>query len=74
VVRARSCGARLRSPRKRSLGEVEREHIQFVLDSTGHNRSQAARILGIGPTTLWRKLKAYERTAKKRPRSRASER
>jgi transcriptional regulator with PAS, ATPase and Fis domain len=59
---------------QRSLGEVEREHIQFVLDSTGHNRSQTARILGIGPTTLWRKLKAYERTAKKRPRSRGSER
>jgi two-component system response regulator HydG len=55
---------------ERSLGEVEREHIQFVLESTGQNRSQAARILGIGPTTLWRKLKAYERAAERRPRPR----
>ncbi len=42
----------------RSLAEVENEHIQTVLRHTGDNRSQTARILGIGATTLWRKLKA----------------
>ena len=41
----------------RSLAQVEQDHIQAVLESTDHNRSQAARILGISPTTLWRKLK-----------------
>ena len=41
----------------RSLAEVEQDHIQAVLESTDHNRSHAARILGISPTTLWRKLK-----------------
>jgi len=45
----------------RSLQEVERRHIRAVLEHTGNNRSQAARILGIGDTTLWRKLKAMER-------------
>lgn len=41
----------------RSLAQVEQDHIQAVLESTNHNRSRAARILGISPTTLWRKLK-----------------
>ncbi len=41
------------------LGEVERRHIVSVYEATGNNKSQAARVLGIGLQTLHRKLKAY---------------
>lgn len=41
-----------------SLADMERGHIRSVLESTGGNRAKAARILGISPTTLWRRLKA----------------
>jgi len=41
----------------RTLAEVEQAHIEAVLKSAGGNQSQAARILGINNTTLWRKLK-----------------
>lgn len=40
---------------KRTLARVEQEHIQAVLELTGNNRTRAAKILGISPTTLWRK-------------------
>jgi two-component system response regulator HydG len=46
-----------RSAGKCSLEEVERNHIEDVLRQTEGNRSQAAEILGISTTTLWRKLK-----------------
>ncbi|MFH1982351.1 MAG: sigma-54 dependent transcriptional regulator [Pseudomonadota bacterium] len=39
------------------LEAVERRHIQAVLAHTGGNRTQAARILGIGLRTLQRKIK-----------------
>jgi two-component system response regulator HydG len=44
----------------RTLEEVERNHILGILNETGGNRSKAAEILGIGNTTLWRKLKEWE--------------
>jgi DNA-binding NtrC family response regulator/predicted hydrocarbon binding protein len=40
----------------RSLAEVEREHIQQILSATHGNRREAARILGIGEATLYRRL------------------
>jgi len=40
-----------------SLAEVERAHIALVLDSCGGRQAEAAVILGIGRTTLWRKLR-----------------
>ena len=40
-----------------SLEELERNYIQHVLEATGGNRSQAARILGLDRKTLYRKLK-----------------
>ncbi len=40
-----------------SLAQVELAHIQAVLHATNNNQTQAARILGISTTTLWRKLK-----------------
>jgi len=43
----------------RTLEEVERNHILGVLKETEGNRSKAAEILGIGNTTLWRKLKEW---------------
>ncbi|MEW5923123.1 MAG: sigma 54-interacting transcriptional regulator [Candidatus Zixiibacteriota bacterium] len=41
----------------RTLEEVELEHIRKILQLTGGNRAEAARILGIGQATLWRKMK-----------------
>lgn len=43
-----------------TLAEVEAAWIQRVLERCGGNRSQAAKILGIDPSTLWRKLKDAE--------------
>jgi two-component system, NtrC family, response regulator AtoC len=40
-----------------SLREMEDEYIQEVLMSTGNNKTQAAKILGIHPTSLLRRLK-----------------
>lgn len=42
-----------------SLAAVEREHILAVLDASGGNKAEAARRLGIGTATLFRKLKRY---------------
>ena len=41
----------------RSLAEVEWEYIQRVLSSTHGNRTAAAKILGIGEATLYRRLR-----------------
>ena len=49
----------------RTIGEVERMLIEETLKSNGGNREEAAKILGIGARTLYRKLKEYE-TAKSR--------
>ena len=42
---------------RRPLEEIEHDHINAVLRLTDGNRSRAADILGISPTTLWRKLR-----------------
>jgi Nif-specific regulatory protein len=41
----------------KTLEQVEREHILYVLAVAGQNRSKAAKLLGIGRNTLTRKLK-----------------
>lgn len=41
------------------LGEVERRHIQMVLEHTRGNKTEAARLLNIALATLYRKLKEY---------------
>ena len=43
-----------------SLDELERRHILKVLEYTGGNKTEAARLLGIGIATLYRKLESYE--------------
>jgi two-component system response regulator AtoC len=40
-----------------SLRELEDRYIDEVLTATGHNKTHAARILGIHPTSLMRRLK-----------------
>jgi DNA-binding NtrC family response regulator len=46
-------------PRQITLAEAERIHILQTLERFGRNHSGAAEALGIGRTTLWRKLKEY---------------
>ncbi len=48
-----------RSPGLLSLDEVERRHIESVLQAVEGNRQEAARILGIDRTTLYRKLQRF---------------
>ena len=42
-----------------NLQEVEKKHILNVLRSSNYNKAEAAEILGIGLTTLYRKLNEY---------------
>ncbi len=42
-----------------SSPETEREAIVAAMEEAGGIRTQAARVLGMGRTTLWRKLKEY---------------
>lgn len=39
-----------------TLAEAEQQHIRKVLRRCNNNRSRAAKLLGIGRNTLWRKL------------------
>ena len=43
----------------KSLAEVEKDHVLRVLDLLGGNQTEAAQVLGIGRSTLWRKLREY---------------
>lgn len=43
----------------RSLSNIERQHIQKVLNETSWRRTEAAKILGINRTTLYNKIKEY---------------
>ena len=46
-------------PGQTNLAAVEKAHIVQTLERCGWNHSRAAEALGIGRTTLWRKLKEY---------------
>ncbi|MDP3235800.1 MAG: sigma-54 dependent transcriptional regulator [Myxococcales bacterium] len=52
-------GAPVLSGVMESLAQVERRHITEVLRVCGGKSSDAARVLAIGRTTLWRKMKEY---------------
>ena len=45
----------------RTLAEVERDYIAAALRASGGNRAKAAKQLGIGAATLYRKLKQEPR-------------
>ncbi|MBU0482219.1 MAG: sigma-54 dependent transcriptional regulator [Proteobacteria bacterium] len=42
-----------------SLADQEKAYIEWVLNETGNNKSEAAGILGIDRVSLWRKLKKF---------------
>ena len=42
---------------RRSLAQVEADHIRAVLEMTGGNKKETTEILGISYATLWRRLK-----------------
>jgi PAS domain S-box-containing protein len=42
-----------------TIEEIERDHIDHILNKCDHNITQAAKILGIGRNTLYRKLKKH---------------
>jgi DNA-binding NtrC family response regulator len=46
-------------PQEQTLAEMEKSHILQTLERCGWNHSRAAEVLGIGRTSLWRKLKEY---------------
>lgn len=50
-----------------SLNHVEKEWIVKVLEKSGWRYQEAAKILGISRTTLWRKLKDYGIVSEKKP-------
>lgn len=50
------------SPGTNDLSEIEKEAIRSVLEESHGNVSEAARRLGIGRATLYRKLKKYKLT------------
>jgi two-component system response regulator HydG len=43
-----------------TLDVIERAYIMYVLQSEGRNKTRAAEVLGIDPSTLYRKLSRYE--------------
>jgi len=43
-----------------SLQDMERDHIQRVLEHAGGNKKEAAGILGIDRSTLYAKIKTYQ--------------
>ena len=49
-----------RTPENPTLEAIERAYIMWVLQSESGNKSRAAEVLGIDPSTLYRKLSRYE--------------
>ncbi|HOJ32221.1 MAG TPA: helix-turn-helix domain-containing protein [Candidatus Hydrogenedentes bacterium] len=60
VQRALQSTGRISKQEPVSLADAERLHIQRVLRQCKNNRAEAARRLGIGRNTLWRKIKNFE--------------
>ena len=55
--------------RHTSLSDVEKQHINNILNQTGWNISKSAEILGIDRSTLYNKIKRYELTKNDEPGS-----
>jgi DNA-binding NtrC family response regulator len=47
------------APANPSMEVIERAYIQWVLQAEGGNKTRAAEVLGIDPSTLYRKLNRY---------------
>jgi len=47
-----------------TLDVIEQAYITWVLQSEGGNKTRAAEVLGIDPSTLYRKLSRYDTGAK----------
>ena len=43
-----------------TLDVIERAYITWVLQAEGGNKTRAAEVLGIDPSTLYRKLTRYD--------------
>jgi two-component system response regulator HydG len=52
-----------RSYKNPTLEVIERAYIMYVLQAEGGNKTRAAEVLGIDPSTLYRKLSRYEEQA-----------
>ncbi len=48
------------APGNPTLEVIERAYIRWVLEAEGGNKTRAAEVLGIDPSTLYRKLSRYE--------------
>ncbi len=62
IARRRQLGAGVKAASDlsgMSLNEIEKQAIIDTLARTGNNREKAAKILGIGERTLYRKIKEY---------------
>ena len=59
VLSPQSQNNKVASQTDRSLKELERAHIEAALREHDWNYDLVTKILGIGRTTLWRKMKAY---------------
>ena len=57
IVHAGAAPQAVLADSSRTLAEVEQTYIDAVLKAANGNQTQAAKILGISPSTLWRKLK-----------------
>lgn len=60
IATGRPLGAAPPLPRAQTLAEIEKAHILHTLEHCGWNHSRTAEVLGIGRTSLWRKLKEYQ--------------
>jgi len=52
-----------RTPENPTLEVIERAYIVWVLQNESGNKSRAAQVLGIDPSTLYRKLSRYDADA-----------
>jgi len=56
-----------RPPDNPMLETIERAYIMWVLQAEGGNKTRAAEVLGIDPSTLYRKLSRYESPSDREP-------
>jgi len=57
VTSGKGANVKMKDPLSMTLGRFEAQHIRNVVELCGGNRTKAAKVLGISPATLWRKLK-----------------